>query len=85
MSRGLSTGVSIYAPSLILSSIMGWNIYVTNILMGGVLIIYTMTGGARAVAYTQVLQMIIVFVSLFLVGYIAVGMLPFRKQRHWAR
>ena len=76
LSRGLSTGVSIYAPSLILSSIMGWNIYVTNILMGGVLIIYTMTGGARAVAYTQVLQMIIVFVSLFLVGYIAVGMLP---------
>lgn len=76
VSRGLSTGVSIYAPSLILSSLMGWNIYITNLVMGGVLIIYTMSGGARAVAYTQVLQMIIVFISLFLVGYIAVKLLP---------
>src|SRR5687767_7040086 len=42
ISRGLSTGVSIYAPSLILSSLMGWNIYITNVVMGGVLIIYTM-------------------------------------------
>ena len=76
LSRGLSTGVSIYAPSLVLSSIMGWNIYYTNVVMGGVLIIYTMSGGAKAVAYTQVLQMIIVFISLFLVGYIAVNLLP---------
>lgn len=76
ISRGLSTGVSIYAPSLILSSLMGWNIYLTNIVMGGVLIIYTMSGGARAVAYTQTLQMIIVFVSLFIIAYIAVNMLP---------
>lgn len=76
LSRGLSTGVSIYAPSLILSSLMGWNIYITNVVMGGVLIIYTMSGGAKAVAYTQVLQMIIVFVSLFIVGYVAVKLLP---------
>lgn len=76
ISRGLSTGVSIYAPSLILSSLMGWNIYYTNIAMGGMLIIYTMSGGARAVAYTQTLQMIIVFTSLFLVGYIAISLLP---------
>ena len=76
LSRGLSTGVSIYAPSLILSSLMGWNIYYTNIVMGGLLIIYTMSGGARAVAYTQTLQMVIVFVSLFIIAYIAVNMLP---------
>ncbi len=76
ISRGLSTGVSIYAPSIILSSIMGWNIYLTNLIMGGLLIIYTMSGGARAVAYTQSLQMVIVFVSLFLVGYIIVHLLP---------
>ncbi len=76
LSRGLSTGVSIYAPSLILSSLMGWNIYYTNVVMGGLLIIYTMGGGARAVAYTQTLQMIIVFVSLFIIAYIAVNMLP---------
>ena len=76
LSRGLSTGVSIFAPSLILSSLMGWNIYFTNIVMGGLLIIYTMSGGAKAVAYTQKLQMIIVFISLFLIGYIAVSLLP---------
>ena len=76
LSRGLSTGVSIFAPSLILGSLMGWNIYYTNIVMGGLLIIYTMSGGAKAVAYTQKLQMIIVFISLFLIGYIAVSLLP---------
>ncbi len=76
LSRGLSTGVSIYAPSLILSAIMGWNIYLTNIVMGGLLIIYTMTGGAKAVAYTQGLQMAIIFISLFVVGYTAVHLLP---------
>ena len=76
LSRGLSTGVSIYAPSLILCSIMGWNIYYTNIFMGGILIIYTMSGGAKAIAHTQKLQMIIVFISLFIIGYIAVKMLP---------
>lgn len=76
LSRGLSTGVSIFAPSLVLSSLMGWNIYYTNLVMGGLLIIYTMSGGAKAVAYTQQLQMIIVFVALFLTGYLAVKLLP---------
>jgi len=76
VSRGLSTGISIYAPSIVLSSLMGWNIYYTNLVMGGLLIIYTMTGGAKAVAHTQKLQMIIVFIALFLVGYMAVKLLP---------
>lgn len=76
LSRGLSTGISIFAPSLVLSSLMGWNIYYTNLVMGGFLIIYTMSGGAKAVAYTQQLQMIIVFVALGLTGYLAVKLLP---------
>ncbi len=76
ISRGLSTGISIYAPSIVLSSLMGWNIYYTNLVMGGLLIIYTMSGGAKAVAHTQKLQMIIVFIALFLVGYLAVKLLP---------
>src|SRR5690606_1454940 len=41
LSRGLSTGISIYAPSIILSTILGWNIYMTNILTGGLLLLYT--------------------------------------------
>ncbi|MFN8252618.1 MAG: sodium:solute symporter [Ferruginibacter sp.] len=76
VSRGLSTGVSIFAPSLVLSSLMGWNVYYTNLVMGGLLIIYTMSGGAKAVAHTQKLQMLIVFVALFLTGYLAVKLLP---------
>ena len=69
LSRGLSTGISIFAPSIVLSSLMGWNIYYTNLVMGGLLIIYTMSGGAKAVAHTQKLQMIIVLVALALVGF----------------
>jgi SSS family transporter len=76
LSRGLSTGISIYAPSLVLSALLGWNIYITNLVTGGFLIIYTVSGGAKAVAHTQKIQMIIVFLSLFVVGYMAVDMLP---------
>lgn len=76
VSRGLSTGISIYAPSLILSSLMGWNIYYTNIFMGGLLIIYTVTGGARAVAHTQKLQLIIVLTGMVLAGYFVLKLMP---------
>lgn len=76
LQRGLSTGISIYAPSIILSSLLGWNIYWTNIFMGGLLIIYTVTGGAKAVAYTQQLQLIIIFASMFIAGYLVVKYLP---------
>lgn len=76
ISRGLSTGISIYAPSIILSSLLGWNIYLTNFVMGSFLIIYTVTGGAKAVAYTQQLQLIIVIAGMFLAGYMVVHLLP---------
>ncbi|HEX8459833.1 MAG TPA: sodium:solute symporter [Segetibacter sp.] len=76
LQRGLSTGISIYAPSIILSSLLGWDIFLTNIVMGGLLIIYTVTGGARAVAYTQQLQLVIIFIGMFLAGYMIVHLLP---------
>jgi len=76
ISRGLSTGISIYAPSLILSSLLGWNIYYTNIIMGGMLIIYTVSGGARAVAHTQKLQLIIVITGMVVAGYVVVHLMP---------
>jgi solute:Na+ symporter, SSS family len=76
LQRGLSTGISVFAPSIILSSLLDWNIYWTNLFMGGLLIIYTITGGARAVAYTQQLQLIIIFTGMFLAGYMVVKMLP---------
>lgn len=76
LSRGFSTGISIYAPSIILSSIFGWNIFWTNIVMGGILIIYTFSGGAKAVAFTQQLQLVIIFSAMFLAGYYIVHNLP---------
>ena len=76
LQRGVSTGISVFAPSIILSSLFGWNIYWTNLFMGGLLIIYTLSGGAKAVAYTQQLQLIIIFSGMFLAGYMVVHMLP---------
>lgn len=76
LQRGLSTGISIYAPSIILSTLFGWDIFWTNILMGGLLIIYTVSGGAKAVAYTQTIQIIIIFIAMFLAGYFIIKLLP---------
>lgn len=76
MSRGLSTGISVIAPSIVLHSMLGWNFYLTNIAMGGILIIYTTTGGAKAVAYTQQLQFIVIYAAMFVAGYYALTMLP---------
>src|SRR6476659_8667826 len=76
VSRGLSTGISIYAPSLIISSLLGWNIYYTNIIMGGLLIIYTVSGGAKAVAHTQKMQLIIIIGGMLIAGYLVVHLMP---------
>jgi solute:Na+ symporter, SSS family len=76
LSRGLSTGISIFAPSLILHSMLGWDIYVTNVVMGGLLIIYTVTGGAKAVAYTQQIQFVIIYAAMFIAAWYAVQSLP---------
>src|SRR5690606_29926155 len=76
LSRGLSTGISIYAPSIILSTILDWNIYLTNILTGGLLLIYTYTGGAKAVAHTQKLQFLIILGTMAFAGYLLIQNLP---------
>lgn len=76
LSRGLSTGISIYAPSLVLHSMLGWDIFTTNIFMGGLVIIYTVSGGAKAVAYTQQLQFLIIYAAMFLAAWWAIKMLP---------
>jgi solute:Na+ symporter, SSS family len=76
LQRGLSTGISIYAPAIIVSTLLGWNIYFTNLLMGGFLIIYTVTGGAKAVAYTQQLQLVVIFSGMLMAAYMVVHLLP---------
>lgn len=75
-SRGVSTGMSVYAPAIVLSTIFGWNIYITNILCGGLLIIYTYTGGAKAIAHTQKIQFTIILLAMAVAGYMVVALLP---------
>lgn len=76
LSRGLSTGLSIYAPSIILATILGWDLTWTNILMGSVVLIYTVSGGTKAISHTHLQQMIIVTVAMFVAGYMVVHLLP---------
>lgn len=76
LQRAFSTGISIYAPAIILSSLLNWNIYLTNLVMGGLLIVYTVTGGARAVAHTQKFQLIVVLLGMVLAGLMVVRLLP---------
>jgi solute carrier family 5 (sodium-dependent multivitamin transporter), member 6 len=75
-SRGLATGVSIYAPSIILATILGLDITYTNIFMGLVVLIYTVSGGTKAISHTHVQQMLIVTVSMVIAGCMIVHLLP---------
>lgn len=74
--RGLSTGITIYAPSIILSTILNINTTYTTLFIGTLVIIYTVYGGTKAVSYTQMLQMSIIFSGLFLAGFMVVQLLP---------
>ena len=74
--RGLAAGLTIYAPSLVLSSLLGWNIYITNSAMGILVISYTLSGGAKAVAYTQLQQMMVILLGMLFSAYIIVKLMP---------
>lgn len=76
LQRGLSTGITIYAPAIILSTILGVSITYTTLFMGAAVILYTVYGGTKAVSYTQMLQMTIIFAGLFFAGYMVVHLLP---------
>lgn len=74
--RGLAAGLTIYAPSIILSSIMEWNIYATNAIIGGLVLLYTYSGGTKAVSYTQLGQMSVILVGMVMAGVMVVRLLP---------
>jgi SSS family solute:Na+ symporter len=74
--RGLSNGITIYAPALILSVILGWNIHATNIIIGLLVIIYTTSGGTKAVSWTHVHQMLIALGGMTVALIIAMKGLP---------
>ncbi len=74
--RGLSTGITIYAPSIILSTILNINVVYTTLFIGALVIFYTVYGGTKAVSYTQLLQMSIIFLGMFFAGVMVVHLLP---------
>ncbi len=76
IARGLAAGITIYAPSIILSSLMGWSLTLTNLLMAFLVIIYTVAGGTRAVSVTQKQQMIVILGGMFLAAVILLHQLP---------
>jgi SSS family transporter len=76
LQRGISTGITIYAPSLVLSTILQLPIVYTSVIMSLLVIFYTVFGGTKAVSYTQMLQMVIIFSGLFLATGLIIALLP---------
>lgn len=74
--RGFSTGITIYAPAIVLSSILGWNLNLMNVAIGILIIIYTMTGGTKAVNVTQKQQMFIIMSGMIIAFFIILSLLP---------
>ena len=76
VSRGLAAGITIYAPSIILSTILGWNLQLTCLVIGGLVIVYTVSGGSRAVSLTQKWQMGVIMGGMFMAFYYVVSSFP---------
>lgn len=74
--RGLAAGITIFAPSIILSAVLGWNLLYLNVIIGVLVIIYTVSGGTKAVSVTQKQQMAIIFLGMFLAFLIILNYLP---------
>jgi SSS family solute:Na+ symporter len=74
--RGLAAGITIYAPAIILSTLLGWNLTITNIFIGLLVIAYTVSGGTKAVTQTQKQQMAVMMGGMFLAGIMVISMLP---------
>ena len=74
--RGLACGLTIFAPALILSAILGWNLTYTNFLVGAVVIVYTALGGSKAVSWTQFYQMLVIAFGMIAAFLTVLWLLP---------
>ncbi|MEP6536539.1 MAG: sodium:solute symporter [Bryobacteraceae bacterium] len=74
--RGLAAGLALYAPAVVLSVILGWSDQTTTILMGSLVVIYTTTGGIKAITWADVQQMAVIFVALILALFMAIHLMP---------
>lgn len=82
--RGLAAGITIYAPAIILSTILGWPLHLTNLGIGAAVILYTVAGGTRAVSQTQRQQMIVILAGMLVAGVVVVMNLPDQVSLHSA-
>lgn len=74
--RGLAAGITIYAPSIILSALLGWPLQVTTIVIGLLVILYTVSGGTKAVTQTQKQQMAVMMGGMLVAGVLVIMSLP---------
>ena len=74
--RGLAAGITIFAPSIILSTVLGIDIKILNFLVGFLVIVYTVSGGTKAVNITQKQQMFVIFLGLFFVFFFLIDKYP---------
>ena len=74
--RGLAAGITIFAPAIILSAVLGWDLVMLNIIIGVLVIIYTVSGGTKAVSVTQKQQMAVIFAGMFIAFYLILQYLP---------
>jgi solute:Na+ symporter, SSS family len=74
--RGLSAGITLFAPSLVLSTILNWPVGVTTVMIGTLVIIYVTSGGTKAVSLTQRQQMTVIMSGMIMAGILAYSMLP---------
>jgi len=74
--RGLAAGITIYAPAIILSYVLGWDLITLNIIIGLLVIFYTVSGGTKAVNVTQKQQMIIIFSGMITAFYLIMHFMP---------
>ena len=74
--RGLAAGITIFAPSIILSTLLNIDLKILNVIIGFLVIIYTIAGGTKAVNVTQKQQMFVIFLGLFFVFFILIGSYP---------
>jgi Na+/proline symporter len=74
--RSLAAGITIYAPAIILSAVLGWNLTMLNIVIGVIVIAYTVSGGTKAVSVTQKQQMAVIFIGMFIAFFLILDYLP---------
>lgn len=76
VSRGLAAGITIYAPAIILSTLLDWNLQLTCLMVGSLVIVYTVSGGSRAVSLTQKWQMAVIMGGMFAAFYFVIQSFP---------